>query len=222
MTKPDKLPLVVLISGSGSNLQAIIDQAAAGLAVEIRAVVSNRPGVRGLERAEAAGIATRVLDHKAFPDRESYDLALADLLDEFQPQLVILAGFMRILSPLFIQRFRGRMLNIHPSLLPKYRGLHTHQRALDAGDSEHGASVHYVTEELDGGPLILQARVAIEPEDNAVRLAERVLAKEHIIFPMVIRWIAEGRLTLTEGRVIKDGKALKKPLYLTDTGAPEP
>ncbi|MCB1831280.1 MAG: phosphoribosylglycinamide formyltransferase [Chromatiaceae bacterium] len=222
MTKPDKLPLVVLISGSGSNLQAIIDQAAAGLAVEIRAVVSNRPGVRGLERAEAAGIATRVLDHKAFPDRESYDLALADLLDEFQPQLVILAGFMRILSPLFIQRFRGRMLNIHPSLLPKYRGLHTHQRALDAGDSEHGASVHYVTEELDGGPLILQARVAIEPEDNAVRLAERVLAKEHIIFPMVIRWIAEGRLTLTEGRVIKDGKALEKPLYLTDTGAPEP
>ena len=222
MTKPDKLPLVVLISGSGSNLQAIIDQAAAGLAVEIRAVVSNRPGVRGLERAEAAGIATRVLDHKAFPDRESYDLALADLLDEFQPQLVILAGFMRILSPLFIQRFRGRMLNIHPSLLPKYRGLHTHQRALDAGDSEHGASVHYVTEELDGGPLILQARVAIEPEDNAERLAERVLAKEHIIFPMVIRWIAEGRLTLTEGRVIKDGKALKKRLYLTDTGAPEP
>ncbi|MCB1903598.1 MAG: phosphoribosylglycinamide formyltransferase [Gammaproteobacteria bacterium] len=222
MTKPDKLPLVVLISGSGSNLQAIIDQAAAGLAVEIRAVVSNRPGVRGLERAEAAGIATRVLDHKAFPDRESYDLALADLLDEFQPQLVILAGFMRILSPLFIQRFRGRMLNIHPSLLPKYRGLHTHQRALDAGDSEHGASVHYVTEELDGGPLILQARVAIEPEDNAERLAERVLAKEHIIFPMVIRWIAEGRLTLTEGRVIKDGKALEKPLYLTDTGAPEP
>ena len=222
MTKPDKLPLVVLISGSGSNLQAIIDQAAAGLAVEIRAVVSNRPGVRGLERAEAAGIATRVLDHKAFPDRESYDLALADLLDEFQPQLVILAGFMRILSPLFIQRFRGRMLNIHPSLLPKYRGLHTHQRALDAGDSEHGASVHYVTEELDGGPLILQARVAIEPEDNAVRLAERVLAKEHIIFPMVIRWIAEGRLTLTEGRVIKDGKALEKPLYLTDKGATEP
>ena len=221
MTAPNKLPLVVLISGSGSNLQAIIDQAAAGLPAEIRAVVSNRPGVRGLERAQAAGIETRVLDHKAFPDRESYDLALAGLLDEFQPQLVILAGFMRILSPLFIQRFRGRMLNIHPSLLPKYRGLHTHQRALAAGDKEHGASVHYVTEELDGGPLILQARVAIEPEDDAERLAARVLAKEHIIFPMVIRWVAEGCLTLEEGRVIKDGKALHQPLYLTDDGALE-
>lgn len=221
MTKPDKLPLVVLISGSGSNLQAIIDQTAAGLPAEIRAVVSNRPGVRGLERAQAAGIETRVLDHKAFPDRESYDLALADLLDEFQPQLVILAGFMRILSPLFIQRFRGRMLNIHPSLLPKYRGLHTHQRALDAGENEHGASVHYVTEELDGGPLILQARVAIELGDNAERLAERVLAKEHIIYPMVIRWVAEGCLTLEAGRVIKDGTALDKPLYLTDKGARE-
>jgi len=223
MTKPEKLPLVVLISGSGSNLQAIIDQVKSGrLPAEIRAVVSNRPGVRGLERAQRAGIETRVLDHKSFPDRESYDLALAGLLTEFQPELVVLAGFMRILSEQFIQRFRGRMLNIHPSLLPKYRGLHTHQRVLDAGDSEHGASVHYVTEELDGGPLVLQARVAIEPEDDAERLAAKVLTREHVIFPMVIRWVAEGRLTLADGRVIKDGRTLDRPLTLMDEGDPEP
>ena len=185
------------------------------------AVVSNRPGVRGLERAQQAGIATRVLDHKAFPDRESYDLALADLLEAFQPQLVVLAGFMRILSPLFIQRFQGRMLNIHPSLLPKYRGLHTHRRALDAGDSEHGASVHYVTEELDGGPLVLQARVAIEPDDNEERLAARVLTKEHIIFPRVIRWVAEGRLALKNGQVTMDGSVLDKPLTLMNNENPE-
>jgi len=223
MTKPEKLPLVVLISGSGSNLQAIIDQVKSGrLPAEIRAVVSNRPGVRGLERAQRAGIETRVLDHKSFPDRESYDLALAELLTEFQPELVVLAGFMRILSEQFIQRFCGRMLNIHPSLLPKYRGLHTHQRVLDAGDSEHGASVHYVTEELDGGPLVLQARVAIEPEDDAERLAAKVLTREHVIFPMVIRWVAEGRLTLADGRVIKDGRTLDRPLTLMDEGDPEP
>jgi len=222
MTEQSKLPLVVLISGSGSNLQAIIDQVAEGLPAEIRAVVSNRPGVRGLERAQAAGIETRVLDHKTFPDRESYDLALAELLAGFQPKLVVLAGFMRILSPLFIQRFRGRMLNIHPSLLPKYRGLHTHQRALDAGDNEHGASVHYVTEELDGGPLVLQARVAIEPGDDEERLAARVLTREHLIYPKVIQWIAEGRLALEGGQVIKDGRALDGPLILMNNGNPEP
>lgn len=222
MTKPDKLPLVVLISGSGSNLQAIIDQVAAGLPAEIRAVISNRPGVRGLERAQQAGIETRVLDHKAYPDRESYDLALAELVHEFQPELLVLAGFMRILSSEFIQRFRGRMLNIHPSLLPKYRGLHTHRRALAAGDNEHGASVHYVTEELDGGPLVLQARVAVEPEDDEERLAARVLRKEHIIFPMVIRWVAEGRLKVENGQVVKDGSVLEKPLTLMGNGTLEP
>lgn len=222
MTQPEKLPLVVLISGSGSNLQAVIDQVAAGLPAEIRAVVSNRPGVRGLERARLAGIKTRVLDHKRYPDRESYDLALAGLLSEYQPKLVVLAGFMRILSPQFIQRFRGRMLNIHPSLLPKYRGLHTHRRALEAGDTEHGASVHFVTEELDGGPLVLQARVAIEPEDDEERLAAKVLTKEHIIYPMVIRWVAEGRLTCIDGQAVKDGRVLDRPLFLMDNGTTEP
>ncbi|MCB1852196.1 MAG: phosphoribosylglycinamide formyltransferase [Gammaproteobacteria bacterium] len=222
MSGPDRLPLVVLISGSGSNLQALIDQVAAGLPAEIRAVVSNRPGVRGLERAQAAGIATRVLDHQAFPDRESYDLALATVLEDFQPQLVVLAGFMRILSPAFVQRFRGRMLNIHPSLLPKFRGLHTHQRALDAGEREHGASVHYVTEELDGGPLILQASVPIEPGDDAEQLAAKVLAKEHIIYPKVIRWVAEGRLALQNGNVILDGNPLDGPLILHNNGNPLP
>ncbi|MCB1762323.1 MAG: phosphoribosylglycinamide formyltransferase [Gammaproteobacteria bacterium] len=222
MNGPDRLPLVVLISGSGSNLQALIDQVAAGLPAEIRAVVSNRPGVRGLERAQAAGITTRVLDHQAFPDRESYDIALATVLENFQPQLVVLAGFMRILSPAFVQRFRGRMLNIHPSLLPKFRGLHTHQRVLDAGEREHGASVHYVTEELDGGPLILQASVPIEPGDDAEQLAAKVLAKEHIIYPKVIRWVAEGRLTLQNGNVILDGNPLDGPLILKNNGNPLP
>lgn len=221
MTNTDRLPIAVLISGSGSNLQAIIDQVAAGLPAEIRVVVSNRSGVLGLERAQKAGIATRVLDHKAYPDRESYDLALAELLEQFHPRLLVLAGFMRILSPLFIERFRGRMVNIHPSLLPKFRGLHTHQRALDAGEKEHGASVHYVTEELDGGPLIIQAKVAVEPDDDADRLAARVLKKEHIIYPMVVRWIAQGRLLLENGRVKKDGKVLDGPLILTEAGTQE-
>lgn len=221
MTSADKLPIAVLISGSGSNLQAIIDQVMAGLPAEIRVVVSNRPSVLGLERAQRAGIATRVLDHKAYPDRESYDLALAEMLEEFHPRLLVLAGFMRILSPLFIQRYRGRMLNIHPSLLPKFRGLHTHQRALDAGEQEHGASVHYVTEELDGGPLIIQAKVAVKADDDADRLAARVLQKEHIIYPLAIRWIAEGRLRLDNGRVLKDGVALDGPLTLTEAGTTE-
>lgn len=207
--------LVVLISGSGSNLQAIIDQSASGaLPVRIAAVISNRVGVHGLERAEQAGIEARVLDHKAFPDRESYDLALADLIDGYRPDLVVLAGFMRILTPAFIHRFENRMLNIHPSLLPKFRGLHTHQRAIDAGEREHGASVHFVTEELDGGPLILQASVPIRPDDDADRLAARVLAREHVIYPKVIGWMASGRLRMQQGAAVMDGKRLNHPLML--------
>ncbi|MCP4128971.1 MAG: phosphoribosylglycinamide formyltransferase, partial [Gammaproteobacteria bacterium] len=147
----EKLPLVVLISGSGSNLQAIINGAADDLPVEIRAVICNKADAYGLERARKAGVETRVLDHKEFSDRESYDLALGDLIEEYQPGLVILAGFMRILTPALVSRFHGRMLNIHPSLLPKFRGLHTHERAIEAGEKMHGASVHFVTEELDGG-----------------------------------------------------------------------
>ncbi len=217
MTGTEKLPLVVLISGSGSNLQAIIDAAQTDLPIDIRAVVSNQPEAFGLERARKAGVETRVLNHRAYPDRESYDQALGDLVESFQPRLVALAGFMRILTPKFVQRFQGRMLNIHPSLLPKYRGLHTHQRVLDAGDREHGASVHFVTEELDGGPLILQVRVPVYPDDDADTLAARVLTQEHIIYPTAIRWIAEGRVALDDGMVYKDGQRLNQPESLCYT-----
>ncbi|MCP5024264.1 MAG: phosphoribosylglycinamide formyltransferase, partial [bacterium] len=190
----EKLPLVVLISGSGSNLQAIIDGAADDLPVEIRAVISNKADAYGLERARKAGIDTRVLDHKEFSDRESYDLALGDLIEEYQPGLVILAGFMRILTPSLVNRFHGRMFNIHPSLLPKFRGLHTHERAIEAGEKMHGASVHFVTEELDGGPLIIQAQVPVKADDNPDALAARVLKQEHILYPTAIRMFAEGSL----------------------------
>ncbi|MCP3868463.1 MAG: phosphoribosylglycinamide formyltransferase [Gammaproteobacteria bacterium] len=215
-----ELSLVVLISGGGSNLQAIIDEAAEDLPVDIRAVISNQPGAFGLERARKAGIETRVLNHKDFPDRTSYDRALGDLVASWDPGLVVLAGFMRILTPDFIQRFPYRMVNIHPSLLPKYRGLHTHQRALDAGDSRHGASVHFVTEELDGGPVILQAMVPVIPGDDADTLAARVLKQEHVIYPRVIRWIAEGRTSMGEEQVLMDGRRLDTPIVLDSSGTP--
>jgi phosphoribosylglycinamide formyltransferase-1 len=207
-----RLALVVLISGSGSNLQAIIDRAARDLPVEIRAVISNVPDALGLERARRAGVEARVLDHRGFASREAYDAALGALIDEFDPGLVVLAGFMRILTPGLVARYRGRMLNIHPSLLPKFRGLHTHERALAAGETEHGASVHFVTEELDGGPLVLQARVAIKRGDDSASLAARVLEREHQIYPQVIRWLAEGRLRLDGALPVLDGKALAKPV----------
>ena len=218
MDETPKLPIVVLISGRGSNLQSIIDQAASGdLPVEIRAVISNRPGVRGLDRAAAAGIETRVLDHGDFSDRESYDRALAELIDSYHPGLVVLAGFMRILTPGFVRHYAGRMLNIHPSLLPKFRGLHTHERALEAGEKEHGASIHFVTEELDGGPVFLQAVVPVLPDDTPERLAARVLEQEHRLYPEAIRWFAEGRIRLTEdGRLLLDGKPLDSPVRLAD------
>jgi len=218
----ERLPLVVLISGSGSNLQAIIDGAAADLPVDIRAVVSNRADAFGLERARRAGIATEVLSHGDFPDRESYDRALADRVEAHDPGLVILAGFMRILTPGFVRRFEGRMLNIHPSLLPRYRGLHTHRRALEAGDSVHGASVHFVTDELDGGPLIIQAEVPVLENDDEASLAARVLTREHLIYPTAIRWFAEGRLRLDGDRVVLDGAALKEPVRMAYGESPPP
>lgn len=215
-----KLPLVVLISGSGSNLQAIIDSAAGDFPAQIKAVISNKSDAFGLERARKAGIETRVLNHNGFDSRESYDQALGDLIDEFEPGLVILAGFMRILTPEFVKRYQGRMLNIHPSLLPKYRGLHTHQRVLDAGDNQHGASVHFVTEELDGGPLVLQAKVPVEPDDTEATLAARVLTQEHIIYPTVVRWFGEGRLQVKNNQVIKDGIPLDGPVTMNYKEAP--
>ncbi|MBT3058576.1 MAG: phosphoribosylglycinamide formyltransferase [Candidatus Thiodiazotropha sp. (ex Lucina pensylvanica)] len=207
------MPVVVLISGSGSNLQAIIDSAGRDLPIEIRAVISNRPNVHGLQRAAEAGIETAVLDHKAFPDRERYDRALMALIDSYSPALVALAGFMRILTPALVRHYAGRMFNIHPSLLPKYTGLHTHQRVLDAGDALHGASIHFVTEELDGGPLIVQAQVPVMAGDDADTLAARVLEKEHQIYPLAIRWFAENRLRLDEnGDVRLDDRKLEQPV----------
>jgi phosphoribosylglycinamide formyltransferase-1 len=210
------LPIVILISGRGSNLQSIIDCAASGaLAVKIRAVISNRPDATGLEIARAAGIATEIIDHDRHADRQSFDHALQARIDQYQPGLVVLAGFMRLLSAGFVAHYHGRMLNIHPSLLPDFPGLHTHQRAIEAGHSEHGASVHFVTADMDSGPVILQAHVPIQPDDNQESLAERVLTQEHRLYPLAIQWFAEQRIFLDEqGRIIFDGQPLLHPRNL--------
>ncbi|CDM41353.1 phosphoribosylglycinamide formyltransferase [Pseudomonas oleovorans] len=198
--------VVVLISGSGSNLQALIDSVAHdGNPARIAAVICNRAGAHGLERAKQAGIATELLDHKQFDGREAFDAALIQAIDAHQPDLVVLAGFMRILTPGFVQHYSGRLLNIHPSLLPKHKGLHTHQRAIEAGDSEHGCSVHFVTEELDGGPLVVQAVLPVMADDTAESLASRVHQQEHLIYPLAVRWFAEGRLRLgAQGAMLDD------------------
>ena len=210
-------PIVVLISGGGSNLQAIIDAKQLNqLPVDIRAVISNVASAPGLGRAQRAGITTEVIEHTQYASREAFDTALQDTIDSYEPKLVVLAGFMRLLSDEFVNHYQGRMLNIHPSLLPDFKGLNTHQRALDAfheGDlNYHGASVHFVTPELDGGPVILQAEVPIKENDNKETLAARVLAQEHQIYPTAIRWFAEGRLYLQDNRVILDGKTLEQPV----------
>ncbi|MTW21141.1 phosphoribosylglycinamide formyltransferase [Allochromatium palmeri] len=211
-SKPVPLAVVALVSGSGSNLQALIDAQEQGAPFQIRAVISNEPGAFGLERARRHGLPAEILNHRDYPDRASFDAALSALIDGYDPGLVVLAGFMRILTPAFVEHYPGRMLNIHPSLLPKYQGLHTHQRALDAGEVEHGASVHFVTAELDGGPVILQARVPVLPGDDAGTLAARVLKQEHVIYPTVVRWFAEGRLRLSQdGRPVLDGGVLAEP-----------
>ncbi|NNF96409.1 MAG: phosphoribosylglycinamide formyltransferase [Halobacteria archaeon] len=208
-TPDSPLALVVLISGTGSNLQAIIDAIREqGLQAEVRAVISNNPDAYGLTRARDANIAAEVLDHRRFPSREAYDRELQVLIDRYQPDLLVLAGFMRILTEDFVNHYHGRLLNIHPSLLPKYQGLNTHQRVLEAGDNIHGVSVHFVTPELDGGPVILQAEVPVHPGDSADDLAQRIHQQEHVIYPLVIRWFAEKRLAL-EGETVKfDGKPM--------------
>ena len=201
--------LVVLISGSGSNLQAIIDACARGeIKAEIAAVISNKADAYGLERAKNAGIQTCVLSHKDFDSREAYDAELMDIIDSFEPNLVVLAGFMRILTPSLVQKFKGKMLNIHPSLLPKYQGLNTHQRAIDAKDEVHGVSVHFVTEELDGGPVVLQAKVPVLENDTADTLAQRVHQQEHIIYPLVVKWFSEQRLKMEADYAVFDKKKL--------------
>ncbi|WLH25529.1 phosphoribosylglycinamide formyltransferase [Pseudomonas sp. FP215] len=215
---PQTCDVVVLLSGTGSNLQALIDSTRTGDSpVRIAAVISNRSDAYGLQRARDAGIDTRALDHKAFDGREAFDSALIELIDAFKPKLVVLAGFMRILSADFVRHYEGRLLNIHPSLLPKYKGMHTHQRALDAGDSEHGCSVHFVTEELDGGPLVVQAVVPVESGDSAQTLAQRVHTQEHRIYPLAVRWFAEGRLILGDQGALLDGQLLAASGHLIRT-----
>jgi phosphoribosylglycinamide formyltransferase 1 len=211
---PSPLPAVVLISGRGSNLQAILDRIAAGrLPLELRAVIADREQAAGLIRARAAAVATRVMRTEDL-DRGSYGEALRSAIDAYGAKLVILAGFMRILSSAFVQHYRGRMLNVHPSLLPKYRGLHTHRRALEAGERMHGCSVHFVTEELDGGPVIAQAAVPVMPDDDEATLRARVQQREHILYPQVIGWFAAGRLALAGNQAVLDGKALDVPKLL--------
>jgi len=210
-TRPP-LPVVVLISGGGTNLQAMIDTQQRGeLGIDIRAVISNRADAFGLERARRAGIATTVVEHTRFAERAEFDRALQSTIDATGARLVILAGFMRILTPAFVQHYAGRLLNIHPSLLPKHRGLRTHEGALAARDAQHGASVHFVTTELDGGPVIAQARVPVLAHDTAATLAERVRAQEHILYPIVIGWYAAGRLSLDDGVAVLDDQVLNVP-----------
>ena len=204
-----RLPLVVLISGRGSNLQSIIDAIAAGrLAAQICAVISNRPAAAGLERAARSGIATRVVDHRRYKDRTQFDGALRQVIDEYAPELVVNAGFMRILTAEFVDHFASRMINIHPSLLPCFPGLHTHRRALEAGVDEHGVTVHFVTAALDRGPIIAQSRVAVLPGDDEQALAARVLEQEHVLFPKVIGWFSAGRIELRGDTVWLDGAAV--------------
>lgn len=201
--------LAVLISGSGTNLQAIIDAIQSGrLEAEVALVLSNSTTAPGLQRAIRAGIPTLTLDHRDYPDRLSFDQAMIAELDRFQPDTVVLAGFMRILSAEFVRHYHGRLINIHPSLLPRHKGLHTHRRALEAGDREHGCTVHFVTEELDGGPAIAHARVPVLANDDEQLLSKRVQAREHDLYPRVLDWRASGRLTLGPQGVLLDGNAI--------------
>jgi phosphoribosylglycinamide formyltransferase-1 len=209
-------PTAILISGSGTNLQSFIDQVADGrLDLDLRIVFSNNPDAYGLERARKAGIPTESFGHRDFPTRELFDRAVAGILDVYEPRLIVLAGFMRILSPWFVRHYEGRVLNIHPALLPKYPGLDTHQRALDAGDEWHGSTVHFVTEELDGGPRILQGRLRVDPQESADELQHRVQAIEHRIYPEAASLVGSGRVEFIDGETWIDGKHAAEPLLRT-------
>ena len=207
------LSIVILISGYGTNLQAIVDAANSGdLPVVIRGVISNRPDVQGLTRAANAGIPTKVIDHTVYKTRREFNLALKEAIDGFQPALVVLAGFMRILGPELIDNYQCRMMNIHPSLLPAYPGLNTHQRVLEAGEKQHGVSVHFVTNELDSGPVIIQAHIEVSHADDAKSLAAKVQALEHRIYPLAIKLFAEGRLECIGNKLFLDKKLLTTPI----------
>ena len=210
--------LAVLISGTGSNLQAILDAIDAGdLPARVNLVLSNKAGAAGLARAERAGVPAQAIDHRGFPDRASFDQAMIERIDAHGADTVVLAGFMRILSPGFVRHYQGRLINIHPSLLPKYPGLNTHARALEAGDREHGCSLHFVTDELDGGPLIAQARFPVAANDTAETLSEKVQAQEHRLYPQVLRWRAQQRLQMTDQGVELDGERLPAQGFQMDT-----
>ena len=212
MKKP-RCQAAILISGSGTNLQSFIDQIAAGeLDLDICVVFSNRPEAFGLTRAADAGIKTLCIEHGDFGDRESFDRAVAAALEPYEPELIILAGFMRILSPWFVRHFEGRVLNIHPALLPLYPGLNTHARVLEAGDSHHGSTVHFVTEELDGGPRILAGRLAVNAGESPDELQARVQALEHRIYPRAAQLFASGRVRFVGGAALLDGAIMNKPL----------
>jgi phosphoribosylglycinamide formyltransferase-1 len=198
--------VVVLISGRGSNLQAILDEVRADrLPVKIHAVISNNPEAPGLAPARAASLPTHVVNHRDYPDRAQFDQALMREIDAYAPELVVLAGFLRLLTPAFIKHYAGRLMNIHPSLLPQFPGLNTHARVLASGARVHGASVHFVTPDMDAGPIIIQAAVPVRPTDTPSSRAARVLEQEHRIYPLAIRWFAEGRLRLQDGQVLLDG-----------------
>jgi len=208
--------IAVLISGGGSNLQSIIDHIEQGhINAELACVISNNPDAFGLVRAQHANIPTHVIEHKNHATREAFEQELIKTLNVYNIKLIILAGFMRVLSPTFINEYQGNILNIHPSLLPKYTGLHTHARALDADDSEHGCSVHFVTADLDEGPLVIQAKVKVEKSDTADVLAARVLEKEHIIYPLAVKWFCENRLALKNSKVHLDDSPLEQAVLLT-------
>lgn len=197
--------IVILISGRGSNMESLLAAVAAGtLPVRVAAVLSNRPDAAGLQSAAAQGVPTRVVDHKQFADRAAFDAAMSEAIDAFTPDLVVLAGFMRILSEGFVRRYEGRLMNIHPSLLPAFPGLHTHRKALDEGVRVHGCTVHFVTPTLDHGPVVVQAAVPVLDDDDEAALAARVLAQEHRVYPQAVRWFAEGRLRLVGQRVLLD------------------
>jgi phosphoribosylglycinamide formyltransferase 1 len=213
---PAKQPIVILISGRGSNMRALIERSReADAGYTVSKVLSDKPEAAGLRTARDLGVAGQPLSAAKSADRASYDRDLAAEIEQCSPSLIVLAGFMRILSPQFVNRFTGRILNIHPSLLPKYPGLHTHRRVLEAREPQHGATVHFVTEELDGGPPVVQARVAVAADDDEASLAARVQAEEHRIYPLAVRWFCEGRLRYDAGHAWLDGRILREPVLFT-------
>ncbi len=213
MSASSRLRLGVLISGRGSNMQAIARACREDrIHAEVAVVVADREDAPGIALARELGLTTAVVPWKSFADRAAFERALARVLEAHRAEIIVLAGFMRILSAEFVERFAGRLINIHPALLPKYRGLDTHRRCLAAGDTEHGASVHFATAELDGGPVILQSRIEVRPSESEDELAARVLATEHVILPRVLGWLADGRLTWRDGRGWLDGQPLDAPI----------